>query len=109
MPVNRRSARLGNGTLMAKVLMSRLVRLTSRCVAKSFSTPLKKTEPSRMLPGGQLHRQRLPELDGVDVGFLDAGAHPQVVDVDDHHDRRAMETTSPCFATRTETMPSIGE
>src|SRR6266853_6352733 len=43
---------LGTATLMAKVLMSCLVRLTSRCVAKSFSTPLKMTVPSRVFPEG---------------------------------------------------------
>src|ERR1019366_385388 len=43
---------LGTATLMENVLMSRLVRLTSRCVAKSFSTPLKMTGPSMMFPEG---------------------------------------------------------
>jgi len=43
---------LGMATLIANVLMSRLVRLTSRWVAKSLSTPLKMTVPSRTLPEG---------------------------------------------------------
>ena len=36
MPDMSRRPELGTATLMANVLMSRLVRLTSRCVAKSF-------------------------------------------------------------------------
>ena len=43
MPVNSRRSGFGTDTLIANVLMSRFVRLTSRCVAKSPSTPLKKT------------------------------------------------------------------
>src|SRR5579863_2252365 len=45
MPVKNRCCGFGSETLMANVRMSRLVRLTSRCVAKSPSTPLKNTLP----------------------------------------------------------------
>jgi hypothetical protein len=54
MPDIRRRCVLGTATLMENVLMSRLVRLTSRCVAKSFSTPLKNTVPSSVFPDGRL-------------------------------------------------------
>src|SRR5580704_9954374 len=59
-PVNNRRSGLGMATFTAKVLMSRLVRLTSRCVAKSFSTPLKITGPSVIVPEGSSTRSFCP-------------------------------------------------
>ena len=79
----------GTDTLMANVLMSRLVRLTSRCVAKSLSTPLKNTVPSMTVSGGKLHLQLLAEADAIDVAFLDVGLHPQMIDVEHGNDRLA--------------------
>ena len=37
----------------------------------------------------QADRQRVAEPDAIDVGLLDVGAHPQVVGVDQRHDRLA--------------------
>ena len=50
----------GTATFMENVLMSRFVRLTSRCVAKSLSTPLNITGPSMMFPEGSWTLRRWP-------------------------------------------------
>ena len=53
-PVKSLRPSFGTDTLISNVLMSRLVRLTSRCVAKSFYTPLKNTCPLSIVPDGSL-------------------------------------------------------
>src|SRR6185312_5290522 len=52
MPSARRRSRLSMRRRISNVLMSRLVRLTSRCVAKPASTPRKNTVPWRCSPDG---------------------------------------------------------
>src|SRR6185437_341822 len=52
MPSARRRSWLSMRRRISNVLMSRLVRLTSRCVAKSASTPRKNTVPCRSSPHG---------------------------------------------------------
>src|SRR6202162_1359603 len=51
---------LSSRTFNTMVLISRLRRLTSRCVAKSPSTPLKKTFPLVMVPPGKRTRSTSP-------------------------------------------------
>ena len=53
-----------------------------------------------LLARGQPHGQRVADPDAIDVGFLDVGAHPQVVRIDQRHHRLAGVTTSPARAAR---------
>ena len=89
MPTARPPVALSTRRRISKVLMSRLVRLTSRCVAKPASTPRIEDGARPLGPGGQAHRQLVAEADAVDVGLLDVGAHPEIVRVDQRHDRLA--------------------
>src|SRR6516164_626262 len=59
-PVNSLRSWFGTDTLIANVFTSRFVRLTSRWVAKSFSTPLKNTWPCKTSPDGNFTRSVCP-------------------------------------------------
>jgi hypothetical protein len=69
--------------------MSRLVRLTSRWVAKPASTPRKKTTPLRVSPDGRRTVRGVADANALDVAFFDIGAHPQVVGIDEREKRLA--------------------
>ena len=68
------------------VLISRLRRLTSRCVAKSASGDLKKTLPEVIGAARQADPQRVAEADVIGLGFGNRGAHPGIVEIDDGDD-----------------------
>jgi len=71
------------------VLMSRLRRLTSRCVAKSASADLKKHFARHNRAPGQAHPQRISQPNVFGVSFGNGGANPGITEVHDSHNRLA--------------------
>ena len=69
--------------------MSRLVRLTSRWVANAGVDAAVEHRALALVARRQPHGQRVADAHAIDVGLLDVGADPQIVGVDQRHDRLA--------------------
>ena len=88
--------------------MSRLVRLTSRCVANDGVGAAIEDGALALVAGRQPHGQRVAEPNAIDVGFLDVGADPQIVGIDQRHQRLAGIDDLADRTARVSTIPSIG-
>ncbi len=108
MPGVRRWSRLSTRTLSTTALMSRLLRPTSRWVAKSASTPLKMTLPSSTRPEGRRTLSASPRATPSDsVSGTAARTQTSLRSTTVTMGWPAL-TTSPWRAARTETVPEMG-
>ena len=89
MPTASRRSVLSTRSRISNVLMSRLVRLTSRCVANAGVDAAVEDGALALGAGRQPHRQRVADAHAIDVALLDVGADPQIVGVDQRDDRLA--------------------
>ena len=87
MPTASRRSVLSQRSRTSKVLMSRFVRLTSRCVANAGVDAAVEHDAVELGARRQPDVHAIAEAHAIDVGLLDVGAHPEVVGVDQRDDR----------------------
>ena len=86
MPRPRLRSLLSTRRRISNVLMSRLVRLTSRCVAKLGVHAAEKDRSRPLRAGRQPHRHAVAQMNAVNVGLLHIGANPQAIRINERHD-----------------------
>ena len=89
MPTASRRSALSTRSRTSNVLMSRLVRLTSRCVANAGVDAAIEHRALALDAGRQADRELVAEADAIDVGLFDVGADPEIVGIDQRDDRLA--------------------
>src|SRR6478672_9009874 len=87
MPTARRRSLLSQRSLISNVLMSRLVRLTSRCVAKLRVDATVEHDAVELSARCEANRQMVADLHAIDVRLLEIRANPQIIGIDQRDDR----------------------